>query len=654
MIDLDVDANIKAITFNTARYAKAGVNYPSHIAAFIGSTKDQFHYVGNIANAPDSLIWPYQVKKFTLNDIKARGRYILLLIQPNGPFLFCDEIEVLEDEDVTSHSEGLSLEAARNFSLELNQVKREQKLLGGLLTEITKDFEPSNDNALLLTEVQQRLDTLSTIKDAESIEVDLFKLRATLLRTRSPGNDLTIRVINPWNALSPFALSTVEKKNLSIELPQGGYDNAAVVVTNLSKDDQKIIIKTDNLPTEAPELTFYEVPFIKSATIEYVADPLVPIKYGVNLRSGESKMIFITAHGLHSGKWENTLNIGTTSYSTTLPLSLEVSNVAIPSQLSLNTINWGNLNFKPIKDHKTEAVKDLLNHHINVIDIPPRYIPMTETPSVKELAELDDYLTLHAGVKKALFFLNFSNEKILTNDGKYSFMSDEWKEWFKKLYTILMNSAVKAGFQKDQVYIYSYDEIKENDLNNFIEFSTWAHKEIEEIKLYGTLDSKESLLALPYLDIAQVLNHDNLYADAIKSKKEIWLYGTSVNTKSLSPYTYYRLMSWKAFALGFTGAGFWNYADTGSGEYAGSAWDDFDGRRPDFSVIYEGNNGDIISSRRWEAWRMGVEDYELLRMYSKAKGDKAANNLAELVINNPDNLGMADEVRHKIMHELSI
>jgi len=43
--------------------------------------------------------------------------------------------------------------------------------------------------------------------------------------------------------------------------------------------------------------------------------------------------------------------------------------------------------------------------------------------------------------------------------------------------------------------------------------------------------------ALPNLDIAQIIDHDQFHEDAKASGKEIWLYDTKENTKSLSPYT---------------------------------------------------------------------------------------------------------------------
>lgn len=110
-------------------------------------------------------------------------------------------------------------------------------------------------------------------------------------------------------------------------------------------------------------------------------------------------------------------------------------------------------------------------------------------------------------------------------------------------------------------------------------------------------------------------------------------------------------MAWKAFRDGYKGIGFWAYADTGD---SGTAWDDFDGKNPDYAVIYEGPNNTIISSRRWEAWRMGIEDYELLTMYAKAKGDAAAKALAKAVMDNPEDTTKADEVRRKILIELEM
>ena len=50
---------------------------------------------------------------------------------------------------------------------------------------------------------------------------------------------------------------------------------------------------------------------------------------------------------------------------------------------------------------------------------------------------------------------------------------------------------------------------------------------------------------------------------------------------------------------------------------------------------------------------MGIEDYELLTMYAKAKGEGVAKAPAKSVLDNPQDTSKADEARRKILLELS-
>ena len=656
MIDLRKSSNIDSIVFNTARGTQAGVNYPAQIAAFVGPSRDQFYYVGDVANDPGNVIGSYQTKKFTLNGISTRGRYVLLEVRLSGSYLFCDEIEVIEGAQVTQKTGALTLEDARVVTEKLRRLDIEKEFLTSLIDKLKSTIILDADSMQIqrLAEIQQQVNTLTETADAAVLEADILNCRAALLQAKFPGKRFLLETVNPWAPLSPLsAFVDTPQQTVSMTIPQGGYDYAALVVTNLTAESQQLSIQPNALPLGAPALAFYQVPFVKSAIMEYVADPLMPISGSLTLRPGESKMIFLAAYGEHPGTWKSTFNIENSLDVTSLPLNLQVSSVALPVKFTLNSVNWGYLDFKPIRDRKSTAVKDLFVHHTNTIVVPSEYLPLTCPTKPDDVIRLDSYLQLHKGAAKILFFVNFNNEKLLTANGKYPFMSTEWKKAFKKFYSGIVNSAARADFPESALYLYPFDEMGGADIDRFIELATWAYKEIPSIKFYATLDKKESFKALPYMEIAQVLNKEELIADAIASKKEIWLYGTEGNTKSFSPYSYYRLMPWTAFYHGFSGVGFWNYADTGWEENPGSAWDDFDGNRPDFAVIYEGENGTIVSSRRWEAWRMGVEDYELLRMYATAKGEVAAKMLASSVLDKPQEVGKADEVRRKILMELS-
>jgi hypothetical protein len=127
--------------------------------------------------------------------------------------------------------------------------------------------------------------------------------------------------------------------------------------------------------------------------------------------------------------------------------------------------------------------------------------------------------------------------------------------------------------------------------------------------------------------------------------KMIWTYQCNGPAKMLSPLRYYRRQLWSSWDNGFTGAGFWAYADTGWGgrDTPGiSAWDDLDGAYADFAVVYESDAGPV-TSRRWEAWREGVEDYEYLwilrdlvsRVTEAKKGDAAVKTAKRVLAEAP-------------------
>jgi hypothetical protein len=107
---------------------------------------------------------------------------------------------------------------------------------------------------------------------------------------------------------------------------------------------------------------------------------------------------------------------------------------------------------------------------------------------------------------------------------------------------------------------------------------------------------------------------------AIKSfGKEIWAYECLRPMKARMPYSYFRLIPWRAFRRGQTGAGFWIYYLGLDFKPGAAFWNDTLRPLGVSSVVYGtktspvgGLTENIVPSRRWEAWREGVEDYQYL------------------------------------------
>lgn len=648
LIDLEQDYNIASIVFSSARGKAAGVNYPAHIAAFVGPDLEHLTYVGDLADDLENQPGTYQTKRFKLNNVELRGRYVLLEVIPNGVFLFCDEIAVIEGKNEQRKPGNLTVEKAREFT----ELFREKELLGRMAENLASVVDQQSGISRL-HEIKQQITRINTASNAEAIEAELLALRGLELIKKISKKTLHVQIINPWIPLNPVSpISDTASTSISLLAPKYGYDSGAFLVTNLARRSLQITAEIEKFSVGA-SLWIYQVPFVKSAKFESVADPLVPVTTGMILRPGESRMFFVTVSGTQTGNWNTELRITSDDTSMKLPINIQIANVELPKKLSINSVNWGYLDFKLIRDRQQAAVADLLSHHTNVVVVPPQYMPNAEPIKPMDFSRLVSYLESNKGADRVLLFMNLRTDSRMMLGGGYPFLGASWKTAVKRWYEGVRQVVVQAGFKAEQIYWYPFDEMRDKEIDQFIALAKWARSAIPGVRFYATLGLKNSERALPYVDIAQIIDNDNELKKFTEGDAEKWLYDTKGPAKSLSPYSYYRLMAWKAFLNGYTGIGFWAFADAGWGDNPGTAWDDFDGKYPDFSVVYEGIGATIISSRRWEGWRMGIEDYELLTIYAKDKGDVAAKAFAKLVLDEPENTSIADEVRRKILQELS-
>lgn len=127
-------------------------------------------------------------------------------MRPNGPFLFCDEIQVFSGNNATSKVETLSLEGARIAANNLNRLNVERKFLTGLIHDLKTLMKLGIDNTPLLAKIEQRIDALVSLTDIEAIETEILRYRAELLRARFPGKQFLIEAVNPWAPFSPVTI----------------------------------------------------------------------------------------------------------------------------------------------------------------------------------------------------------------------------------------------------------------------------------------------------------------------------------------------------------------------------------------------------------------------------------------------------------------
>jgi hypothetical protein len=133
----------------------------------------------------------------------------------------------------------------------------------------------------------------------------------------------------------------------------------------------------------------------------------------------------------------------------------------------------------------------------------------------------------------------------------------------------------------------------------------------------------------------EVLARNAAWIEAVAARgTEVWTYDVIEPAKTASPQRDYRSLAWEAWARQLAGCGFWAYGDTG--EQQGDAWSDYDSDRNDYTVVY-GREGapfplreTFAPSKRWQAFRIGMQETSLLEAAGATRPDLRRDILASL------------------------
>ncbi len=603
-IDLEKEQPVGGITFNTARSMQSQVSFPSNIYVFLSKDNEHFIYAGDAANNTDNQPGGYEVKKFFLNNINQIARYVSLIVIPKGLFVFCDEIEVIKGINESS----------------------------------------SQSKSIWIGNLNSALDSLKTSEFNR-----IAKTHASML-----GKNYKIPFIaekyDPWDTLKEIhePKGNNDLLNYQLLIPVNGVQYGAFVLTNNHIDSKKFEINSLH-STSNYNMEIFNATFVASGRFVKSPDALIPFKKNITIGHGKSELFIFKITGKKIGIINSSIRISTGKKAIYAKISGKIFNLfSFNNKDQLNAINWAYLNYPMLKDCKTEAAEDLKLHHINTVVIPPTYIPKMDNNYQSFLS----YLAYFKTVDNILLFTNYASKENYKHFGPW--MSSEFKNnfmiWYHELMTVLKGN----GFSNSQIYLYPFDEVRGDAIDRFKKFASWAKIAIPSIKIYSTLNNKDAIdNILPFVDIAQIPSNLNLLSMLPSNHCEIWIYSTASSSRSLSPYLYYRMMAWKAFANSITGIGFWDYADEGRRSKLNVISDSWNNHSSSsYSVIYNGPEKEIISSRRWEAFRLGIEDYSIIKAYAKKVGLSKAKILVNKVISDPKDTSKADSVRDKMITAL--
>ncbi|MBN8281488.1 MAG: hypothetical protein J0M16_12845, partial [Gammaproteobacteria bacterium] len=265
---------------------------------------------------------------------------------------------------------------------------------------------------------------------------------------------------------------------------------------------------------------------------------------------------------------------------------------------------------------------------VNVVDIHPAHIPapLGEQDWPARRAALQADLALFRGKALALLFLGDAPWDTLVSLPDDAASRRRLAAWVG----VLKDVAREAGYGPDDWALYPVDEPRGDDLDRLATLITRLRAIDPSLKFYAnpSLGRGERVTALPALwklkglvDYWQPRAGPSFDAVAMvlgeESRDRLWMYDNPREPARSTVPRCYRALGSRAFDAGARGLGFWSFSSTNDS----SAWSDFDGRQPDWSVVYEAKTG-FVSSRRWEAFQQGISDFAVLAYCARSgQGD---------------------------------
>ncbi|MEO8223615.1 MAG: hypothetical protein ABI661_02335, partial [Gammaproteobacteria bacterium] len=293
---------------------------------------------------------------------------------------------------------------------------------------------------------------------------------------------------------------------------------------------------------------------------------------------------------------------------------------------------WTYTNDKPIWRPETAAgiAASLAAAGVNVVDIHPAHIPapLEERDWPARTAALKADLALFRGKALALLFLGGAPWERLASLSADAATERRLAAWVSTLKDVMRES----GYGVDDWALYLIDEPRGEDLSRLATVITRLRAIDGDLRFYAnpTLGRGEQVTALPALwKLKSLVDYWQPRAgpafDAVSTVlgksagDRLWMYDNPREPARSTLPACYRALGTRAFDAGARGLGFWSFSNTNDS----SAWSDFDGRQPDWAVVYEAEAG-FVSSRRWEAFQQGVRDFAVLSYCArKATGDPA-------------------------------
>lgn len=568
--------------------------------------------------------------EFTFFD-HASGQPLKKLVQTATPENFAADFYQIQKQlgqiDSLEHSPEKISERDREM---LDLVRLETAALQRYLKQHGKQFaQPESRDQFIETATRKR----------NQVNQRLWLLRF-LAAQRGAGNTAPFEIWedeNPWDDRPLWEFPPQTSDSLKILALGNETETRALNLTNLGAQALYLKIRPpvwqnragENLPVHNV-LEFREALAVGTVHQTTVQDALPQLNEARTLVVSpfETRQLWLTfkTKNLAAGDYFTRLALfalGVENPERSVTLHLRVSPVRLPEKSRLSFYTWAHLGSDATDPQSQHKLADLVEHGTTVFGLsaPVQRFDADGQPEPVDWTAHDAWVRAYQG--KGIMLVPSFQYTVKTPAPMWG---PNWEKAYQAAIKTYAAHLQSLGVDFSEWALYPVDEPWLTGMANvkvLYDCSRLAKSVDSRIQVYcdpaGMPTPENSKEMLPYVDIWMPMI--DLLKRADKSLLEfykqdagaqVWAYEAPGPTKLLKPLGLYRMQPWLAFRYGLTGCGMWTY--------------NFKNMWPtklpapfhhSYSIIYEDGHA-IVTSRRWEAYRDGVEDFNLLTLLQEA------------------------------------
>jgi hypothetical protein len=559
-------------SFISAKGRYAGVEPPLRIDAYCGTSATGWIHVGFATPAPEE--FPDRSSASLTVPIRQPCQANFAFVaHGNGPFIMLDEI--------------------------VYRVGESRLLAPPIVAAPVSD-------ASLVSDSGSRLRAARSIAANDVVGAKLSRAVVGTLAWLAP----------PWGPLSleQFQVSETSRQSIELVAPARWPVFYVIGVWNAGRADSTF--KLQFSAAAAADFKAFRVLPVVAANGETVFDALQPLDgWEISVPARSIAYVLVQeSMGRAPSEYRVDVSEGVRNHSLRirrLPLASMPGN----SQLRPAVSTWAYRSDGPIWAGSTErATVDLLRQAgVNVFVVHPESIPSAGSTEdwQRKLTRLRSDLRLYRGAGKVLLFTAWDER--LSPAVSREQLATAVTSWAKLIAGVMR----EEGYDFENWAVYPIDEPRSSDYERLRTVAEALRAVDSRIQIYANPGEIGPTDLLPQSALSRMLDSVDIWqpmtGQAAKRlrlllgndrRADFWIYRVGQSPAKAHRPSCYRKLAWDAHEIGATGVGFWSFSDTGGS----SAWNDFDGTRPDWAVVYEMSDGGIASSRRWEAFKQGVQE----------------------------------------------